>query len=207
MISWCFNVIFLIIHWVELVLPMCYSPAKKNDIPPQTAISWAPTSVMLGGWLVWSCAGDHNCCEFVTMTALAFHTSQHSSLPSSSLFFPSPSSAVLPEGRGGLMSHLGLSTQRPLTYVTTVLWERSFSEQSHHLFLFYLFLVYWDRISLCSPGYPGTHSVDQARLELRDLPASASRVLGIKACATTVWLMITCFTEIWILHKWPGPPE
>jgi hypothetical protein len=34
--------------------------------------------------------------------------------------------------------------------------------------------------SLCSPGCPGTHSVDQAGLKLRDLPASASRVLGLK---------------------------
>jgi hypothetical protein len=32
---------------------------------------------------------------------------------------------------------------------------------------------------------PGTHSVDQAGLELRNPPASASRVLGLKACATT----------------------
>jgi hypothetical protein len=39
--------------------------------------------------------------------------------------------------------------------------------------------------SLCSPGCPGTHFVDQAGLELRNLPASASRVLGLKACATT----------------------
>jgi hypothetical protein len=44
-----------------------------------------------------------------------------------------------------------------------------------------------DRVSLCSPGCPGTHSVDQAGLKLRNLPASASdsRVLGLKACATT----------------------
>jgi hypothetical protein len=32
---------------------------------------------------------------------------------------------------------------------------------------------------------PETHSVDQAGLELRDPPASASQVLGLKACATT----------------------
>jgi hypothetical protein len=38
---------------------------------------------------------------------------------------------------------------------------------------------------LCSPGCPGTHSVDQAGLKLRNLPASASQVLGLKACATT----------------------
>jgi hypothetical protein len=30
-----------------------------------------------------------------------------------------------------------------------------------------------------------THSVDQASLELRNSPASASQVLGLKACATT----------------------
>jgi hypothetical protein len=42
-----------------------------------------------------------------------------------------------------------------------------------------------DRVSLCSPGCPETHSVDQAGLELRNPPASASQVLGLKACATT----------------------
>jgi hypothetical protein len=47
------------------------------------------------------------------------------------------------------------------------------------------FLVFRDRVSLCSPGCPGTHCVDQAGLELRNPPASASRVLGLKACATT----------------------
>jgi hypothetical protein len=56
-----------------------------------------------------------------------------------------------------------------------------------------LFLVFWgggggggawfrDWVSLCSPGCPGTHFVDQAGLELRNPPASASRVLGLKAC-------------------------
>jgi hypothetical protein len=52
-------------------------------------------------------------------------------------------------------------------------------------FLFFFFLVFRDRVSLCSPGCPGTHSVDQAGLELRNPPASASQVLGLKACATT----------------------
>jgi hypothetical protein len=42
-----------------------------------------------------------------------------------------------------------------------------------------------DKVSLCIPGCPGTHSVEQAGLELRNPPASASRVLGLKACATT----------------------
>jgi hypothetical protein len=52
-------------------------------------------------------------------------------------------------------------------------------------FFFFFFLVFRDRVSLCIPGCPGTHSVDQAGLELRNPPAPASRVLGLKACTTT----------------------
>ena len=52
-------------------------------------------------------------------------------------------------------------------------------------FFFFFFLIFRDRVSLCSPGCPGTHSVDQAGLELRNPPASASQVLGLKAWATT----------------------
>ena len=37
-----------------------------------------------------------------------------------------------------------------------------------------LVLVFRDRVSLCSPGYLGTCSVDQVGLKLRDLPASDS---------------------------------
>jgi hypothetical protein len=68
--------------------------------------------------------------------------------------------------------------------------EPSLQPQWGMFFLFFFFLVFFwfgfrDRVSLCSPGYPGTHFVDQADLELRNLPASASQVLGLKACATT----------------------
>ena len=52
-------------------------------------------------------------------------------------------------------------------------------------FFFLLLLVFRDRDSLYSPGCPGTHFVDQAGLKLRNPPVSASRVLGLKACATT----------------------
>jgi hypothetical protein len=41
-------------------------------------------------------------------------------------------------------------------------------------FFFFFFLVFRDRVSLYSPGCSGTHFVDQAGLELRNLPASAS---------------------------------
>jgi hypothetical protein len=39
---------------------------------------------------------------------------------------------------------------------------------------FFFFLVFRDRVSLYSPGCPETHFVDQAGLELRNPPASAS---------------------------------
>jgi hypothetical protein len=62
------------------------------------------------------------------------------------------------------------------------------------LFFSFLFLsVFQDRVSLCSPGCPGTHSVDQAVLELRDPPASDFRVLGLKVCATTAPAWTTSF--------------
>jgi hypothetical protein len=53
-------------------------------------------------------------------------------------------------------------------------------------------LLFPDRVSVqvSSPGCPGTHSVDQAGLELRNPPASASQVLGLKACATTAQLLV-----------------
>ena len=41
-----------------------------------------------------------------------------------------------------------------------------------------------DRVPLYSPGCPETHSVVQAGLKLRNSPASASQVLGLKVCAT-----------------------
>jgi hypothetical protein len=44
------------------------------------------------------------------------------------------------------------------------------------LFCFILF-CFQHRVSLYSPGYPGTYSVDPAGLELRNLPDSASQVL------------------------------
>jgi hypothetical protein len=59
------------------------------------------------------------------------------------------------------------------------------------VFLVLICLFSQDRVSLCSPGCPGTHSVHQAGLELRDLPASASQVLGLKVCATTARIVDT----------------
>jgi hypothetical protein len=57
-------------------------------------------------------------------------------------------------------------------------------------FFLFCFWFFRDRVSLCSLGCPGTHFVDQADLELRNPPASASRVLGLKAYATTLGLKL-----------------
>ena len=57
------------------------------------------------------------------------------------------------------------------------------------LFVCFLFFFFSDRVSWYSPGCPGTHSVDQAGFKLRNRPASATRVLGLKACTTTAWLL------------------
>jgi hypothetical protein len=74
-------------------------------------------------------------------------------------------------------------------------------------FLFFCFVLFQDRVSLCSPGCPGTHSVDQAGLELGNLPASASQVLGSKACATTPGFCVTCYLSVgvflWCPHSSP----
>jgi hypothetical protein len=59
-----------------------------------------------------------------------------------------------------------------------------------YLFIYSFILVFQDRVSLCSPDCPRTHSVDQAGFELRNPPASASGVLGLKACATTAQLQL-----------------
>ena len=51
-------------------------------------------------------------------------------------------------------------------------------------FIFFIpfFLVFRDRVSLyCFRAGPETHSVDQDGLKIRDLPASASQGLGLKA--------------------------
>ena len=50
--------------------------------------------------------------------------------------------------------------------------------------IFFLFFPFCHRIYLWSPGSPRSHSVDQASLNLTDLPASVSQVLWLKAYIT-----------------------
>jgi hypothetical protein len=60
--------------------------------------------------------------------------------------------------------------------------------------------LFQDRVSLCSPGCPGTHSVDQTGLKLRNSPASASQVLGLKACAMTTQLLLLSLKQTLSWH-------
>jgi hypothetical protein len=58
-------------------------------------------------------------------------------------------------------------------------------------------LVFEDRVFLCSPGSPGTGSVDKAGLELGSIWPYLL-IAGIKGCATTTawqlpWFLFVCF--------------
>jgi hypothetical protein len=48
-------------------------------------------------------------------------------------------------------------------------------------FLMQIYFVSQGKVSLCSPGCPGSPSVDQAGLKFKDLSASVSQLLGLKA--------------------------
>lgn len=61
------------------------------------------------------------------------------------------------------------------------------------LFFFFFFLLL-NRVSLCSPGCTGAHSIDQAS-KSRDPPATVSLVLKIKVFATTAP------SEVLVLHS------
>jgi hypothetical protein len=70
------------------------------------------------------------------------------------------------------------------------------SGRRHFILFFdsYFLFVFSHKVSLCIPGCPGTQSVDQAGLELRNLPAStSSQVLGLKMCTA----IPGCFFLIW----------
>lgn len=74
------------------------------------------------------------------------------------------------------------------------------------LLLFCLFVILFEtRFPLCIHGCPGTHSIDWAGLELRELPASASWLLELKAyaaaaAATTTRPIWGVLTSKWILQ-------
>jgi hypothetical protein len=64
------------------------------------------------------------------------------------------------------------------------------------------FFFFLDSVSLCSLDCPGTHSLDQAGLKLRNPPASASQVLGLKVRTTMPGLISHSFEFQWIGICW-----
>ena len=76
-------------------------------------------------------------------------------------------------------------------------------------FCFVVVVVFRDSVSLYSPGCPGTHFVDQAGLELRNPPASASQVLGLKGFGFVVVVVFFFFfglsekhlPRLWLIIK------
>jgi hypothetical protein len=71
-------------------------------------------------------------------------------------------------------------------------------------FINFFFFWFFKTGFLCnSPGCPETHSVDQGGLELRNPPASASQVLGLKACATMPGF-INNFNNSFDIYYLPG---
>jgi hypothetical protein len=63
---------------------------------------------------------------------------------------------------------------------------------------FFFFFWFFETGFLYSFSCPGAHFVDQAGPELRNLPAYASQVLGLKACATTAGFFFFFF---FLKHK------
>jgi hypothetical protein len=93
------------------------------------------------------------------------------------IFLPLPYNTLI---KGVWHLYLYLYIYMPCNFFSNLIFNNG-----SFFFFFFFFLVFRDRVSLYSPGCPGTHFVDQAGLKLRNPPASASGVLGLKACATT----------------------
>ena len=85
----------------------------------------------------------------------------------------------------------GRSNSGPYICKTSILTDAlSLQAKAHSFVCLFLVLFFPDRMSLCSSGCPGIHFVDKAGVKLRDLLASASQVLGLKARVNTSWLRI-----------------
>jgi hypothetical protein len=65
-----------------------------------------------------------------------------------------------------------------------------------------LFVCFRDCVFLCSPDHPRTHSIDQAGLELRNLP---SQVLELKACAMSGLKYMNAKASVKVSAS-PAPP-
>ena len=102
----------------------------------------------------------------------------------------SPSTSCLWKKSGSLLQILTLSQVHiPSCLVFSFdYWNIS---QLHNFFFF------WDRVSLCSPGCPGTHSLNQAGLGLRNPPASASQVLRLESLVYELSVILSWEPYLW----------
>jgi hypothetical protein len=78
------------------------------------------------------------------------------------------------EVKGHLSFHYSVSEYGVQFLQLVPLSTEHVSPQQDSFFFFFSFLVFRVRVSLYSPGCPGTHFVDQAGLEHRNPLASAS---------------------------------
>ena len=68
------------------------------------------------------------------------------------------------------------------------------------------FGVVWffqDRVALYRPGCPGTNSVEQVSLKVRNPQAPTSQVLRLMVCTTTVWPLAFCWLFELSGRIWP----
>jgi hypothetical protein len=94
------------------------------------------------------------------------------------------------KGQNSIIHHHKTGRTDSQSYVCAMRPHRGIASQRSKWRNFFvcLFLVFRDRVSLYSPGCPGAHFVDQAGLEHRNPPASASWVLGLKTRTIIAWL-------------------
>jgi hypothetical protein len=69
-----------------------------------------------------------------------------------------------------------------------------------HLFTCLFVCLFWEKVSLCNLGYPGTGSEDQScPWTHRHPPTSASWVLGLKVYTTIAWLIFYVLIVVIVL--------
>lgn len=83
-------------------------------------------------------------------------------------------------------------------------WILAHSEKLGYTEIFYLFIFLEgvaDRVLLCGPGCPGASHAHSADHTFRDLPASASGVLGLRECAIHACLGMFCINYAMVFNK------
>jgi hypothetical protein len=144
-----------------------FTEAREGVKSPGTGVTDS-VSCHVGGKnrskLLWVRAQTQDKCHSVPGLCPALLTHLHPKSRSSRGWASPPFPSLIPISNLAILSTLfSLPRLPPLFFVC----------------LFVCLFCFPDRVSLCSLGCPRTHFVDQAGLELRNPPASASQVLGL----------------------------